>query len=302
MESARGLALRLEGLAREMGDPAARFHIVGHSMGGLVARYYLRYGGAEPAADAPVTWAGARRIASVVLAATPNGGSIPALGAVLSGERVGLSYTTLAASVVSRMPSIYQLLPPAGTQPLVDPRGQAARRGPARPRNVGALRLGAVRARLGRPHGTRAGLPASPLSIARGPSTRPSLVPRRRPAPCPSTRSGATTLLTLARAVAGEGPAGSPPRLEARTRREQDLLYEAGDGRVTRASLLAAHLPGADGSPSGSGLPEIVQTFFGGADHHGLYADPAFQSLLLRLLLRPRPAPELRPARAPLPS
>jgi pimeloyl-ACP methyl ester carboxylesterase len=124
VESARGLGLRLEGLAREAGDPGARFHVVGHSMGGLVARYYLRFGGAEPAADARVTWAGARRAASVVLAATPNAGSIPALGAVLRGERVGFSHTTLASSVVSRMPSVYQLLPPSGTQPLVDPRGR----------------------------------------------------------------------------------------------------------------------------------------------------------------------------------
>ena len=50
----------------------------------------LRYGGAEPSEGAPVTWAGAPRVASLVLAAVPNAGSIPALGAVLSGERVGL--------------------------------------------------------------------------------------------------------------------------------------------------------------------------------------------------------------------
>jgi hypothetical protein len=106
---------------------------------------------------------------------------------------------------------------------------------------------------------------------------------------------GGDCLLTLARAVVGEAPPGSPPRFDARTRREQDLLYEAGDGRVTRASALASHLPGAEGSPSGSGLPEIAQSFFGGTDHHGIYSDPALQSLLLRLLLRPVPGLEVRP-------
>ena len=50
------------------------------STGGLVVRYYLRYGGAEPPANAPVTWAGASRVASVVLAATPNGEACPRSG------------------------------------------------------------------------------------------------------------------------------------------------------------------------------------------------------------------------------
>ena len=192
VESARGLALRLEGLAREMGDPAARFHVVGHSMGGLVARYYLRYGGAEPSEDAPVTWAGAPRVASLVLAATPNAGSIPALGAILSGERVGLSYTTLAASVVSRMPSCYQLLPPAGTRPARRPARQAARPTTCTTPPRGSASAG------GRspPPRTTASRPSarssSPLSRGRGPSTRPSPGRPRPPAPCPSTRSAAT--------------------------------------------------------------------------------------------------------------
>ena len=66
---------------------------------------------------------------------------------------------------------------------------------------------------------------------------------------------------------------------------------------MTRASLLATHLPGPEGSASGSGLPEIAHSFFGGADHHGFYADTAFQSLLLRLLLRPAPGLGQCPAR-----
>src|SRR5258706_5950362 len=66
-------------------------------------------------------------------------------------------------------------------------------------------------------------------------------------------------------------------------------MYEAGDGRVTRASVLASHLPGAEDTDTGSGIAEVTQAFFGSADHHGIYSEPTFQSLLLRLLLRPGP-------------
>jgi hypothetical protein len=295
VEAARGLALRLEGLAREMHDPGARFHLVGHSMGGLVVRWYLRYGGAEPDPDAPVSWAGARRIASVILTATPSAGSIPALGAILNGERVGLSYTTLAASVVSRMPSIYELLPPRGTRPLVDARGRALDLdlldaatwerfgwGPFAPASDDrrSAERSFLEAALERARAFQAGLARRPDS----------------PAPVPVHALGGDCLLTIARAVVGEGPPGSSPRFEAKNRREQDLLYEAGDGRVARASFLATHVPGTRDDPHASGIPELASAFFGSADHHGLYADTAFQSLLLRLLLRPAPADLARPA------
>jgi hypothetical protein len=72
------------------------------------------------------------------------------------------------------------------------------------------------------------------------------------------------------------------------------VLYDAGDGRVTRASALAAHLARSDADESG--IPELEDSTFGSADHHGLYADPAFQSLLLRLLLRSAPLALARPA------
>ena len=230
--------------------PARASTSSGHSMGGLVARYYLRYGGAEPAAGrARDAGPARRRMASLVLAATPNAGSIPALGAILSGERVGLSLHD--ARRVGREPDAVRL-------PAAAARGHAARsstragkpldRRPARPRHLGALRLGAVRARRSddRLAAERAFLRRRPRAGARLPR-RPRARARRRPAPCPCTRSAATAC------------SPSPARWSARARRarrrgsrrarrrEQDLLYEAGDGRVTRASLLATHLPGGRG-------------------------------------------------------
>ena len=65
------------------------------------------------------------------------------------------------------------------------------------------------------------------------------------------------------------------------------MMLEAGDGRVTRASALAAHLADADGGVVACGLPEVTEVFIGAADHHGIYSEPTFQSLLLRMLLTP---------------
>ena len=83
-----------------------------------------------------------------------------------------------------------------------------------------------------------------------------------------------------------QGPRGTPPRFEPWTRGESDLLLEAGDGRVTRSSALGSHLPAAEESDTGAGYPEIAQAVFGDAEHHGIYAEPTFQSLLLRQILR----------------
>jgi hypothetical protein len=291
-ESAARLGERLDSLADRLGLPDARFNVVGHSMGGLVARYYLRFGSAPLADDSPVTWAGARRIRSLVLAATPNAGSIPSLDAILHGNRVGLSYTTLAASVIATMPSIYQLLPPAGTPALLDhrlnvlsadlhdpatwerfgwgPFADAGRRRAADAADSTGARRAFLAAALGRAR-------AFHRALSRAPST---------PCPVRVVALGGDCLPTLGHAIVAETHGGAP-RFEPRTRAEAASMMEAGDGRVTRASVLASHLPEADASDLGSGLPEIGGAFFGAADHHGIYGEPTFQSALLRILLRP---------------
>ena len=292
VESARAFGETLDALAEAMGDPLARFNVIGHSMGGLVARYYLRFGEAEPEEAGPVTWAGARRVRGLALVATPNGGSIPALGAVLSGERVGLSYTTLAAPVIARMPSIYQLFPPAGTRPLLDRRGEAVEadlHDVATWERFGWGPFAPARRRHGRGDATRAddgqrAFVAAALARAGAFHRALARVPET---PCPArvVVLGGDCLPTLARAIVADLP-GLSPRLEPVTRRESEWMFEAGDGRVTRESVLASHRPGASDSETGSGLPEASQVFFASADHHGIYQEPTFQNLLLRMLLR----------------
>ncbi len=292
VESARRLGEMLDAIADARQDPETRFNVIGHSMGGLVARYYLRYGGAEP--GGPVTWAGARRIRNLVLMATPNSGSIPALDTILNGSRVGLSYATLAASVVARMPSIYELLPTPGSRVLVDHRAEPLDVdlldvktweqlgwGPYAPQN---RRAGDLAERNGDLEAHRGFLGEA---LARASRFHAALAARPETS-CPArvTLMGGDCLPTLARAVVPERR-GAAPRFEPWTRAEAEVMFEAGDGRVTRASVLGSHLPGADESDTGSGFPEVTQAFFGAADHHGIYGEPTFQSLLLRLLLRP---------------
>lgn len=303
VETARRLHETLEAWAEARGDPAARFNVIGHSMGGLVARYYLRYGTAEP--GGPVTWAGARRIANLILVAVPNAGGVHALEAMLYGNRVGLSHTTLAAPVIARMPSVYQLMPPRGAAALLNDRLEPLdvdlhdpatwdRYGwgpfaPAR-RN---LDLGDDGARDRSRAFTEAALARSGAfhrALAADPET---------PCPVRVVLLGGDCLPTIARGIVPE-KRGLPPRFVPWTRRENDLMFEAGDGRVTRASVLASHLPLADQNHFGCGLPEVADAIFGSADHHGIYREPTFQSILLRMLLRParRPATVAPPAAA----
>jgi pimeloyl-ACP methyl ester carboxylesterase len=294
VESARRLGEALDELADASGDPDATFNVVGHSMGGLVARYYLRYGGAEP--GGPVTWDGARRIRNLVLVATPNEGGIPSLDAILNGERVGLSTTTLAAPIVARMPSIYQLLPPRGVPSLVDESGAPVNAhlhdpetwkrfgwGPYAP----ATRTRRVSDVAEAPREREAHREFLSAVLERAAAFHRALA-APVPTPCPARviLLGGDCLPTLARAVVSER-AGGGARFEPHTRAETEWLYEAGDGRVTRASVLASHLPGADEAETGCALPEVRSVFFGAADHHGIYSEPTFQSILLRLLLRP---------------
>lgn len=106
-----------------------KFDIVAHSMGGLVARYMLMYGGDEPGADGtlpPLTWRGARNVDKVLLVAPPNDGSLLALQQLLTGFRPAPILPQYPAALLGTMPAVYQLLPDPALQPVIDAQsGQA---------------------------------------------------------------------------------------------------------------------------------------------------------------------------------
>lgn len=95
-------------------DKDVKFNIIAHSMGGLVVRYYLRYGTADLPDDGslpPLTWKGSRFIEKAVLIATPNGGSTDSFRHLVEGTHLAPGLPSFDAAILGTMPAIYQLLP-----------------------------------------------------------------------------------------------------------------------------------------------------------------------------------------------
>jgi hypothetical protein len=98
-----------------------RFDFVVHSMGGLVLRYFLRYGAQLlPYDGAPprLTWEGANIVDKVVVVATPNAGSVFALERLVSGLPATAIHPRYDPMVIGTMPALYQLLPRSRHRPF----------------------------------------------------------------------------------------------------------------------------------------------------------------------------------------
>lgn len=104
-------------------DHDVKFDIVAHSMGGLVARYYLRYGIQDIPSDGDipeVTWAGSRHVENLVMIGTPNAGSMDALVSLVEGFSPAILLPHYPPAVLGTMPSMYQLLPRSRYQNVLD--------------------------------------------------------------------------------------------------------------------------------------------------------------------------------------
>jgi len=131
VETAQLLAEKIARLRQRLGRPDLRFNLIAHSMGGLVARYYMMYGGEDVLgrAGAKVTWAGAPSIDKVVLVGVPNEGTMESVRALVKGFPVAESgllplFGTVEAETAFTMPAAFQLLPHRGSQEFYDGRLQ----------------------------------------------------------------------------------------------------------------------------------------------------------------------------------
>lgn len=93
--------------------PDLKFDVVSHSMGGLLLRYYLRYGAADLPEDGSlpeVTWAGAANIEKAVLVAPPNAGTLEGVLQLVQGKDYG-PFASYSPALLGTFPSGYQMLP-----------------------------------------------------------------------------------------------------------------------------------------------------------------------------------------------
>lgn len=128
IQAARKLDQLIKQIRLDYSDPNLKVDIVAHSMGGLIARYYLRYGNVDVLNDNdfPVNNHGKSRVRKVILLGTPNLGSVSALQEFMQGLKVGLR--RVPTEVLATMPSSYQLFPHPIRTPLIKSDGSVLSR------------------------------------------------------------------------------------------------------------------------------------------------------------------------------
>ena len=111
--SARKLAELVDQIRIDYDQPDLKVDIVAHSMGGLITRYFIRYGKQDVLVDnefdKKVNMYGGERVRRVILLGTPNLGSVKTLNLFIEGVKIGLK--EIGTETLATMPSLYQLFP-----------------------------------------------------------------------------------------------------------------------------------------------------------------------------------------------
>lgn len=296
-ESAAGLAGAIRSAqiaarnARGMAaDEPLKVDVVAHSMGGMVLRYYLRYGDQPLPEDGSLpelTWAGAKDVRWAMLVGTPSGGSVLSLQQMVNGMNLHPIAPHYRPAVMGTMPAIYQLFPRTRHARVIDERtGEAIDIFDAD--EWARLDWGLVSE--GAERWLRILLPGlSPEARRR--TARDHLEKSLRRA----------EQLHRALDVPGEPPAGTELVLFAGDAEETAEVLSVdergrlrvaetspGDGTVTRHSALMDERIGSAWRPRLQSPIAWSQVRFLAEDHVGLTTSPAFTNDLLFLLLEAR--------------
>lgn len=304
LESVRGLSQLVEQIRADHGKPLMKVDIIAHSMGGMIARYYLRYGTVDVTKDNsfPVNYHGESRVRRIVILGTPNMGSVESMKAFMVGRRIGLA--RISPEVMLTFPSFYQLFPHPLTDWLIDINGRPLDLDPFDISTWKRFKWSLFDPKLRReimrdyadPEVGRARLELLERyfhkHIERGRRFMWSLTVRMDRQPWRLVVFGGDCLLTPARMVVEEVGDGYELRLNPTDIRApvagvdyERLMLEPGDGLVTKTSLLARQtLDPSVPRHKWSDFP-INYPLFLCEDHSQLTNNRFFQNNLLHFLL-----------------
>lgn len=107
----RNLDRLINQIRRDYGQSDLRVDIVAHSMGGLITRYYSRFGTRDvlDGDTSAVSNDGASRLRKVVMMGTPNLGAVNVVHTYITG--FGIGSLGLPPEVLTTLPAVYQLFP-----------------------------------------------------------------------------------------------------------------------------------------------------------------------------------------------
>jgi pimeloyl-ACP methyl ester carboxylesterase len=308
----RKLHALIEQIRLDYNDQKLRVDIIAHSNGGLIANYYLRYGANDlPENSPPVHWReGDQRIRRLIMLGTPRLGAVTSFERLVYGTRLGLR--TVPTEVMATFATPFQALPHPLVKPILDPRGRPVdldiydekvwrehRWGVYSPEVAGRVRASAASTA----EGDRA-LAELQAVFARN-LRRAERLQWALSAPLPPmyldvALFGGDCEMTPGHAILLDEAQGSrlvfrpgqvdnrligEPKIKRTGLDYQHLMFEPGDGLVTRASQVARH-PGDDsrGQDNFHMLP-VSQSFFLCESHGRLTHNLYFQNNLLYFLL-----------------
>jgi len=100
-----------------------QFDVVTHSMGGLLTRYYLRYGDqklqAEHAIMPKLDWRGSKNIDKAIIVATPNAGYLDTCIELTKGLTLDPKLPMYPPGLVGTWQSYYQMMPVSGMRAVI---------------------------------------------------------------------------------------------------------------------------------------------------------------------------------------
>jgi hypothetical protein len=131
VEAAVQLKEFIDGIRRDLRAPDQKFTFLAISNGGLIARYYLRYGGKDVVSDQPVdaplepTWEGLKDCERLVCLGTPHVGTIDALHLIHDGYSPNALARRYPPSTIFSFPAAFELLPEPGEPVFVGEGGES---------------------------------------------------------------------------------------------------------------------------------------------------------------------------------